>query len=97
MTDFYVRERGTGPNQENLRIQGAVFDQLFEFVPENAVAAMIQRDEDGIPIIAAFYDRQLYLLEVLPEQDAIQQPETECRMVHVKPGTGTVRVRTRYL
>jgi hypothetical protein len=96
MMAAYVRERGPGPNQENQRIQGAVFDQLFEFVPENAVAAMILRDQDEVPIIAVCDDRQLYLLEVFPEQDSMQQPETECRMIHVKPGTATVLVRTRY-
>jgi hypothetical protein len=96
MMACHVRERGPGPNQDNQRIQGAVFEQLFEFVPEDAVAAMIRRHEDDIPIIAAIHDRQLYLLEVFPEQDSMQQPETECRLIHVKPGTATLRVRTRY-
>jgi hypothetical protein len=96
MTNFYVSTRGEEECQENQRIHGAVFYQLFEFVPENAVAALIHRDGDGVPVIAALHNRQLYLLEVFPEEGEIRQPATECQMVHVEPGGATVAVRTRY-
>jgi hypothetical protein len=97
VSDFYVKALGVGEHQENQRIHGAVFDQLFEFVPESAVAAVIQRDGDGAPIVAAFHAAQLYLLEVIRDENDHRQPATECRMVDVQPGVGSVSVRTRYL
>lgn len=97
MAGFHAAEWRTSAGDRRVeQIHGAVFDQAFEFIPDSAVAALIQRDGDNEPVIVAIDGHQLYVLSVLPAENGSPQPATECRIIHVEPGGGSVTVRTRY-
>lgn len=76
-------------------VQNAVFCQVFEFLPDDGVAAVVQRDTDNAPIVAAVAEDRLYLLEVL-DADESGFVGSSCQLVNLKPGCGTVEVETRY-
>jgi hypothetical protein len=97
MAGFWAAARETsGESRDDGRIHGATFDQAFEFIPEDAAVALIQRPGNNAPLVAAFKAPTLYLLEVLKHEDNLFQPPTNCCLVHVAPGRGAVEVETRY-
>jgi hypothetical protein len=97
MAEFHAAEAATpGERRAHPRVHGAVFDQLYDFVPDGAIAALVQRDGDNAPTIVAYHHDQLYILELLDSGDEISQPPTRCRMFHLTPGNGAVEVVTRY-
>lgn len=97
MARFHAAELKTNVGDTRVeQVHRAVFHQAFEFIPETSIAALIQRDGDNEPIVVAIDGHQLYLLSVLPAENDLSQPATECRIVHVEPGRGSVAVRTKY-
>lgn len=78
------------------RIQGAIFDQAYEFIPSNAVVALVERDSEPWTLVA-LDGQQLYFLTVSEIEDGLlAQPPTKCRMLHVEPGVGSVEMETKF-
>lgn len=97
MARFRAAEWRTGAEDARIeQIRGAVFDQAFEFIPNTAIVALVQRDGDNEPIVVAIDGHQLYVLSLLPIENEFSQPPTECRIIHVERGRGSVTVQTRY-
>jgi hypothetical protein len=80
----------------------AVFAQVYEFLPAEAVAAVIKpgpgdrgHQADPWPIVAALAGAELYLLECLAAADS-GVVGSSCQLVHLEPGRARVEVETRY-
>lgn len=74
-------------------VQWAFFSYVDEFVHPKAVVAMIE--QGGPPMLLAYYEGQLQVIEVDPTEDIDHLPVTG-RMIHVEPGAGTVKIEARY-
>lgn len=77
------------------RVHRAVFYQALE-IPGCPATAIVQRETDNAPMLVAVEGQQVYLLTVGEVKDELGLPETECRMLHVSPGTGSVVQKAKY-
>ena len=101
LVEFFAAENSTlaegEPHHHTERIRSAIFWDAWEAVPNEAIWTRIQRDGDNRPIIVALHGHQLYLLDVLDDDQRGELPHlappAECQMVWVEPGAGSVKVR----
>jgi hypothetical protein len=94
MADFYYRKTQDARTREE--VHGAIFSQLFEFVPDGAVAAMVEREGDNVPIVVAAGDETLYLTEYLGESEGSPWVASRTTTHHLKPGAGSASAEVRY-
>lgn len=94
IADFYASETTVQGVREV--VLSAMFSLLYEFVPDEAVAAMIQREGDNVPLIAAVKGDKLYTVEYVGGSESGQSAASRCTLTHLAPDSGTATIETRY-
>lgn len=88
------------PHRDTERVRSAIFQACSEAVPDDAIWTRIQRDGDNRPIIVALHGQQLYVLDVLDDDERGERPDlappAECQMVWIEPGAGRVSLSFRH-
>lgn len=77
------------------RVHKAVFDAAFEFVPNDAIAAVIDNEGEQ-PVLVGLSSDRLYLLGVDDLSEDLVGAKTTCRMVVVDPARSKVECETSY-
>jgi hypothetical protein len=78
------------------KIQSAVFNQCFEFLPEDAVVAVIERGEES-PGLFVLKDNRLYVLSLKSPVSGQAPAITECDLHILDPKQSTVICQTKYI
>lgn len=76
-------------------VQLATFNQCFGFIPENALAAIIEEPEES-PFLAALDSDRLYLLSVNKPGEGERPGTTDCELKLVEPKQSAVACRTTF-
>lgn len=77
------------------RVEDAVFNQAFEFIPDSAVYAVIDRQKR--PKLVALDGRQLFVLQVGDlSQRTVGPPSTICEMITLDPLDAHVKCETEF-
>jgi hypothetical protein len=77
-------------------VQAAIFNQCFDFLPENARAAIVRDPDDGPPVIAALDGDGLYLISVDKPGEGERPGTTDCSLMPVDPRRSAVACRVTY-
>jgi hypothetical protein len=77
------------------RVQMAVFNQAFEFIPEETAWTVIPAEGDTPPKLAALDGLRLYTLTV-GDLSGDLTPSSSCRSVTLDPEATTVECETKY-
>jgi hypothetical protein len=77
-------------------VRAAVFNQCMDFLPEEAVAEVIERGEDS-PVLLAVDGKHLYALSVRSPGIGEGPATTECDLHHINPETSLVTCQTKFI
>lgn len=78
------------------RVHKAVFNQAFEFIPKDAVAAVIDHQGEP-PKLVALDGKKLYTLIVGDLTQDLIGTATSCRLVTVDPEQASVECETKFI
>jgi hypothetical protein len=95
----YCTNVGLMPVAQRLQaFQAAAFEQIFEFLPGGAVAAVVPVPEaDGAPMLVAVADGQFFKLNFIDiDMDSGGVPVTRCEKLPVGPNRGIVAAEVQY-
>lgn len=78
------------------RVREAVFSQAFEFIPDSAAYAVIEKQ--NTPKLVALDGEQFFLLTVGDlSQRTVGPPSTSCEMITVNPRDALVKCETEFV
>jgi hypothetical protein len=78
------------------KVQSAIFNQCFEFLPEDAAVAVIERGEES-PGLFVLKDDRLYILSIKSPGSGQGAGTTECDLFVVDPKQSTVTCQTKFI
>jgi hypothetical protein len=73
-----------------------IFFAATEFVPDDAVAAVIPHGKEGHPVIAAVKDDKLYLVQLTYNESSPDEPKAATSLLHLDPAVGSALVVVAY-
>lgn len=91
---------GDSPDEarENMNaVKNAAFNQCFDFLPEGAIAAVVDRHEDSPCLVALDGDRLYGVFVVSPGTGPRGPATTECDLYAVDPRDSHVACRTKFI
>jgi hypothetical protein len=98
VAEFWEAESKRSPDLRYAvrRVEKAAYNAARDLLPDDAVAALIQREGDNAPEVIAVAGQQVYLFSLDGVEDGDSEIGVAYRSMHIDPRSAAVKLETKF-